>query len=70
MANGKTKWNVHYNLDGKGKPMFDLYWRTSYDVNVSNSQYHNGMMFHASGYGIGYVVMIVSGGKPKVLHKD
>lgn len=61
---------VTYNLDGKGKPVFDFGWRTSYDVNASNPQYHDGMMFLASGYGMGYVVIDVSYGKPKVLHKD
>lgn len=61
---------VTYNLDGKGKPVFDFGWRTSYDVNASNPQYHDGMMFLASGYGMGYVVIDVSGGEPKVLHKD
>jgi outer membrane protein assembly factor BamB len=61
---------VTYNLDGKGKPVFDFGWRTSYDINASNPQYHNGMMFLASGYGMGYVVIDVSGSEPKVLHKD
>jgi outer membrane protein assembly factor BamB len=61
---------VTYNLDGKGKPVFDFGWRTSYDVNASNPQYHDGKMFLASGYGMGYVVIDVSGGEPKVLHKD
>lgn len=61
---------VTYSLDGKGKPVFDFGWRTSYDVNASNPQYHDGMMFLASGYGMGYVVIDVSYGKPKVLHKD
>lgn len=61
---------VTYNLDGKGKPVFDFEWRTSYDVNASNPQYHDGMMFLASGYGMGYVVIDVSGREPKVLHKD
>jgi outer membrane protein assembly factor BamB len=61
---------VAYNLESKGKPVFDFGWRTSYDINASNPQYHDGMMFLASGYGMGYVVIDVSGGKPKVLHKD
>ena len=61
---------VTYNLDGKGKPVFTFGWRTSYDINASNPQYHDGMMFLASGYGMGYVVIDVSGSKPKVLHKD
>jgi len=61
---------VTYNLDGKGKPVFGFEWRTSYDVNASNPQYHDGMMFLASGYGMGYVVIDVSGKEPKVLHKD
>ena len=61
---------VAYSLDGKGKPVFEFGWRTSYDVNASNPQYHDGMMFLASGYGMGYVVIDVSGSEPKVLHKD
>ncbi|MES2923867.1 MAG: PQQ-binding-like beta-propeller repeat protein [Verrucomicrobiota bacterium] len=61
---------VVYQLDGKGKPVFDFDWRTSYDINASNPQYHDGMMFLASGYGMGYVVIDVSGREPKVLHKD
>jgi outer membrane protein assembly factor BamB len=61
---------VAYNLDGKGGPAFDFGWRTSYDVNASNPQYHNGMMFLASGYGMGYVVIDVSGSEPEALHKD
>ena len=61
---------VAYHLESKGGPVFDFGWRTSYDVNASNPQYHDGMMFLASGYGMGYVVIDVSGGKPKVLHKD
>lgn len=61
---------VAYNLDGKGKPAFEFGWRTSYDVNASNPQYHDGMMFLASGYGMGYVVIDLSGSEPKVLHKD
>ncbi len=56
--------------DGKGKPVFDFGWRTSYDINASNPQYHDGMMFLASGYGMGYVVIDVSGSKPEVLHKN
>ena len=51
---------VTYNLDGKGKPVFDFGWRTSYDINASNPQYYDGMMFLASGYGMGYVVIDVS----------
>jgi len=61
---------VAYNLGGKGGPVFDFGWRTSYDVNASNPQYHDGMMFLASGYGMGYVVIDVLGNEPKVLHKD
>jgi outer membrane protein assembly factor BamB len=61
---------VTYNLDAKGKPMFHFGWRTSYDINASNPQYHDGMMFLASGYGMGYAVVDVTGGKPEILHKD
>lgn len=61
---------VVYSLEEKGKPVFDFKWRTSYDVNASNPQYHDGMMFLASGYGMGYVVIDVAGNEPKILHKD
>jgi outer membrane protein assembly factor BamB len=61
---------VTYNLEDKGKPVFSFEWRTSYDVNASNPQFHDGMMFLASGYGMGYVVIDVSGTEPKVLHKQ
>jgi outer membrane protein assembly factor BamB len=57
-------------LGRKGKPVFNFGWRTSYDINASNPQYHDGAMFLASGYGMGYVVIDVSGSKPKILHKD
>lgn len=60
---------VTYSLDGKGKPLFNFAWRTSFDINASNPQYHAGMMFLASGYGMGYVVLDVTGDSPKVLHK-
>jgi outer membrane protein assembly factor BamB len=61
---------VTYSLEGKGKPVFDFGWRTSYDINASNPQYHDGAMFLASGYGMGYVVIDVSGSEPKILHKQ
>lgn len=61
---------VTYNLDDSGKPLFDFTWRTSYDVNASNPQYHEGKLFLASGYGMGYVVIDVDGAEPKVLHKE
>lgn len=59
---------VTYSLDGK--PVFNFGWRTSYEVNASNPQYHDGAMFLASGYGMGYVVIDVSGAEPKILHKN
>ena len=61
---------VVYDIEAKGRPVFDFTWRTSYDVNASNPQYHDGRMFLASGYGMGYTVIDVSSGTPKVLHKD
>ncbi len=61
---------VTYDLAAKGKPVFEFTWRTSYDVNASNPQYHDGMMFLASGYGMGYAVIDVTARKPKVLHKN
>lgn len=59
-----------YGVGEKGRQVFDFGWRTSYDINASNPQYHDGKMFLASGYGMGYVVIDVSGAKPKILHKD
>ena len=61
---------VTYSIEGKGKPVFNFGWRTSYDINASNPQYFDGMMFLASGYGMGYVVIDVSGSEPKILHKQ
>ena len=60
---------VTYDLKS-GKELFEFTWRTSYDVNASNPQYHDGKMFLASGYGMGYAVLDVSKGKPEVLHKE
>ncbi|MEI7927194.1 MAG: PQQ-binding-like beta-propeller repeat protein [Verrucomicrobiales bacterium] len=59
-----------YSLAEKGKPVFNFGWRTSFDINASNPQYDDGMMFLASGYGMGYVVIDVSGSEPKILHKQ
>ena len=61
---------VTYNLDDSGSEMFSFTWRTSYDVNASNPVYHDGMLFLASGYGMGYVVLDVSGDTPRILHKE
>ncbi|MBK1826804.1 PQQ-binding-like beta-propeller repeat protein [Haloferula rosea] len=61
---------VTYDLDNNGEPLFNFTWRTSYDVNASNPQFHDGKMFLASGYGMGYVVIDVSGDSPEVLHKE
>lgn len=61
---------VTYDLAAKGKPVFSFGWRTSYDINASNPIFHDNMMFLASGYGMGYVVIDVSGAEPKVLHKE
>ena len=60
---------VIYDLEAKGKVLFQKSWRTSYDVNASNPQYHKGLMFIASGYGMGYAVLDTKN-KGKVLHKD
>lgn len=60
---------IGYNVK-TGKEMFEFNWRTSYDVNASNPQYHDGMMFLASGYGMGYAVIDVTKSKPTVLHKE
>ena len=62
---------ICYDIEkDKGKILFEHGWRTSYDVNASNPQYLDGKIFVASGYGMGYAVVDVSGAKPKVLHKD
>ena len=60
---------VGYNLK-TGKELFEFTWRTSYDINASNPQYYDGMMFLASGYGMGYAVIDVTKSSPKVLHKE
>ena len=39
-------------------------------MNASNPQYYDGKLFIASGYGMGYTVLDVSGGKPRPLHGD
>jgi len=59
-----------YSLAEKGKPVFNFGWKTSFEINASNPQYDDGMMFLASGYGMGYVVIDVSGSEPKILHKQ
>ena len=61
---------VGYDLEKKGNILFSQSWRTSYDVNASNPQYLDGKVFIASGYGMGYAVVDVSGSKPKILHKE
>lgn len=61
---------VTYELGGRGAPVFKFPWRTSYDVNASNPLYHDGVMFLASGYGMGYAVIDVTKDKPKLLHNN
>jgi len=61
---------VVYDVGKQGEPLFDFTWRTSYDINASNPQFLDDKMFLASGYGMGYVVIDVAGGEPKVLHKE
>ena len=61
---------VAHDLGAKGRILFEFPWRTSYDVNASNPQYHNGKLFIASGYGMGYSVLDVTGSKPRILHQD
>lgn len=60
---------VAYDLSN-GKELFDFLWRTSYDVNASNPQFHDNKLFLASGYGMGYVVLDLSKGQPQVIHKE
>jgi len=61
---------VAHDLTAKGKILFQHRWKTSYDVNASNPQYHEGKVFFASGYGMGYAVLDVTGPSPKILHRD
>lgn len=61
---------VAYDLGKNGAPLFQFGWRTSYDINASNPQFFDDKMFLASGYGMGYAVIDVADGKPKVLHKE
>ena len=61
---------VGYDLSKKGEVIFTHEWRTPYDVNASNPVFHEGMVFIASGYGMGYAVLDVTGAEPKVLHQD
>ncbi len=61
---------VAHDLGAKGRILFQFPWKTSYDVNASNPQYHKDKLFIASGYGMGYTVLDVAGSKPKVLHHD
>ena len=62
---------VCYDIEkNKGDILFEHEWRTSYDVNASNPQYLDGLVFMASGYGKGYCVVDTRGSKPKVLHKE
>jgi len=62
---------VAYDLSSPKKDvLFEFTWRTSYDINASNPQYHDGKLFIASGYGMGYAVLDVSGTEPEILHRE
>lgn len=61
---------VGYDLSSQGEVVFSYEWRTSYDVNASNPVYHDGKVFFASGYGMGYGVLDIQGNEPKLLHRD
>lgn len=61
---------VAYDLENKGKVLFEQSWRTSYDVNASNPQLQDNKLFIASGYGMGYAVADVSGSRPKISHRE
>jgi len=61
---------VAHDLADEGKALFEHRWKTSYDVNASNPHYHDGKVFFASGYGMGYAVVDVTGASPKLLHRD
>ena len=61
---------VAHDLTAKGRILFQHRWKTSYDVNASNPQYHDGKVFFASGYGMGYAVLDVTAPSPRILHRD
>ena len=61
---------VAHDLTAKGRILFEHRWKTSYNVNASNPQYYEGKVFFASGYGMGYAVLDVTGKTPKILHRD
>ena len=61
---------VAHDLAARGEALFEHRWKTSYDVNASNPHYHDGKVFFASGYGMGYAVVDVSGPSPRILHRD
>ncbi|MEN8755537.1 MAG: PQQ-binding-like beta-propeller repeat protein [Akkermansiaceae bacterium] len=59
-----------YDLDQKGKLLFDYEWRTPYDVNATSPVFQNNLLYIASGYGMGYAVLDLSLDEPKLLHRD
>ncbi len=61
---------VGYDLSKKGEVLFTYGWRTPYDVNASNPVFHDGLVYMASGYGMGYAVLDITGAEPKVVHKN
>lgn len=61
---------VAYDLDQKGEFLFDFEWRTPYDVNATSPVFQNNLLYIASGYGMGYAVLDLSGDQPKILHRD
>ncbi len=61
---------VAYDLAAKGVVLFDYTWRTPYDVNASNPVFQNNMLHLSSGYGMGNIVLDLSGDEPKELHRD
>lgn len=61
---------VAYDLTNEGAVLFQHGWRTSYDVNASNPQVKEELLYISSGYGMGYAVLDISGPKPELLHRD
>ncbi|MEN8847283.1 MAG: PQQ-binding-like beta-propeller repeat protein [Akkermansiaceae bacterium] len=61
---------VAYDLEAKGDVIFEHGWRTPYDVNASNPVFQDNMLYFSSGYGMGYIVLELSGEEPKELHRD
>jgi len=45
------------DLSNEDEVLFTHSWRTPYDVNASNFVFHDGLVYMASGYGMGFAVL-------------